>query len=220
MYHFRLERDDDAFVTSLNIHCIPVRAGRARLMLQSPTFKVPDFLTHILSNSFLNSDIWLHEAEIAARSRSTKSSPYVYASRSDTGVKLFRQWWSTYGMSGSPKNTFGAADPKDLMPLSREQQVDPWEFHSRQCAICRKTIRMARRVQFGGLFAAILSASFLRRAPIPAILLMGVGLSARLMAGKLIGVTEGNPQLNEIPFRSIPTREDYVKIKKAKASKS
>ena len=210
MYHFRLKDQEGIFRTKLNIHIVPVRHGRSRVLYSFAVFEwLPRWMVHAISNRFLNSDVWLHNAEIVTRSRSEKYAPYVYASESDKGVIAYRNWWTRYGHSEAPPNTFAAAPYKDLVPLSHRQQIDPWEFHTRQCAACRRALRVMRKIQFGGLVSALLSVLIFRKKNVLAVLGLAGGLFVRHLAGKMATALEGNPHPNDIPDRSVAHKEDY-----------
>lgn len=63
-------------------------------MFESPAPKfIPTWLSHGGSNRFLNTDTWLHDAEIRARAKPDKdlNDIYVMGSSSDFGVKMFRK---------------------------------------------------------------------------------------------------------------------------------
>ena len=91
-YHFRTRKDDGNFRTNLNILIAPIQAGRSRVFLSSiaPNW-VPRWLAHAGSNRFLNTDVWLHDAELVARSDPSGQLNYVYASSSDKGPAVFRK---------------------------------------------------------------------------------------------------------------------------------
>jgi hypothetical protein len=208
-YHFRTKRDDGNYKTNLGIYCVPVRAGRARVIFSSPvrvSKLIPTWLLHAASNRFLNTDVWLHDAEISARSKSTSNQNYVFASSSDGGVKAFRQWWSKNGFKDAPPNTFGASSLEQLTAtgrLSRAEQIDPWEHHSKQCSSCRKALKVIKRFQAGGLATSIASAMFLGRHPIPALAVAAIGLATNYMARRTATVIEGNPYPSGIADRSV-----------------
>lgn len=214
MYHFRTRDNSTAeYVTNLNIHIIPIEDGKSRVMFGSVIFDwLPDWLKHAASNRFLNTDVWLHNAEYRIRKMSPKYSPYIYASQADSGVKIFRQWWLKHGFSTAPPNTFGPAAFESLQLLSREQQIDPWQHHSKQCASCRKALKLFSRVKTGGLVTSIVSAIVLRKWPLRALLAVGVSLWARHMAGKICTVIEGNPHPSRIGDRSPAHAQDYEKL--------
>jgi len=85
---------------NLGIFVVPVSAGKSRVMFQSLVgAKIPTWLSHAGTNRFLNTDVWLHEAEIEARRRSEEVEDYVYASKSDFAPNTFRKWWNEFGFS-------------------------------------------------------------------------------------------------------------------------
>jgi hypothetical protein len=204
MYHFRTRNNVTGdYSTNLNIHIVPVEAGRSRVMFGSVIFDwLPDWLRHAASNRFLNTDVWLHNAEYQARMRSSKYTPYLFATQSDTGVKAFRQWWSRHGFSTAPPNTFGPAAFESLKILDRSEQIDPWKNHSKQCASCRKALKVFQRIKVAGLASSIASAIAFRRWPILALFTMGLSLWIRQLSIQVASVIEGNPHRSGYADRS------------------
>jgi hypothetical protein len=108
-YHFRTkDQTTGEYKKSLQIYCIPVRAGQCRAIFQTISIGfIPDWLSHAGSNRFLNTDTWLHNTERVLKSpelsgkSATDESAYVMASTSDTGVKAFRSVsaWLTAALS-------------------------------------------------------------------------------------------------------------------------
>jgi Pheophorbide a oxygenase len=216
MYHFRTKKQDSnsTFRTDLNIHIIPVQTGRSRVIFSINLFPwIPHWLRHAASNRFLNTDVWLHDAEFVARSRSSRNLEYTYASNSDLGVRAFRQWWSKHGFSTAPPNTFGPASKEDLTLLSRRELVDPWEHHSKQCSSCRRALKLMKQVQAGSLLAAVSSVVFLRNWPIRAVAVAAMGMYVNTMATKTATLIEGNPFPSGISDRSPAHEEDYEQVK-------
>ena len=204
MYHFRTQISNTSdYSTNLNIHIVPIEAGRSRVLFGSVVFEwLPTWLKHAASNRFLNTDVWLHNAEYQARMRSSKYSPYLFPTQSDIGVKAFRQWWSRHGFSTAPINTFGPAAFESLKLLDRAQQIDPWKHHSKQCAPCRKALKAFQRVKVCGLAGAIVSAIVLRRWPVPAIAMVALCLFVRHLSIQLATIIEGNPHPSGYADRS------------------
>lgn len=210
MYHFRTRRGDGDYKTDLNIHVIPVKAGRSRVIFATVAFDhIPVWFQHAASNRFLNTDSWLHDAEYVMRQRSEENQSYVFATASDGGVQGFRRWWSKYGASKAPPNTFGPAAKEALTRLNRRQQIDPWEYHARHCVSCRNALRMMKRLEVGGLVTAVFSPILLRQRPIVAALLASAGLYVRYMSGRSKTVIEGNPSPAGTKDRSPAHQEDY-----------
>ena len=213
VYHFRTKKGGGAYQTDLNIHIIPVYAGRARVIFSTKFFNwVPTWLQHAASNRFLNTDAWLHDAEYTARSRSTRRLNYVFASQSDTGVLAFRQWWSKHGFSNAPKNTFGPSSVEDLSIMSRREQINPWEYHSKQCSSCRGSLEVMKKVQAGGIVTSLASAIFLRNCPVRAAVVAALGLYASHIATKAATVIEGNPFPSGYADRSPAHQENYEQV--------
>lgn len=214
MYHFRtFDNSTSTYKTNLNIHIIPIEEGKSRVIFSNVVFKwLPEWLKHALSNRFLNTDAWLHNAEYQARKRSPLKSPYVFATKSDGGVKAFRKWWFQHGHSKAPPNTFGPAAFESLTLLDRKTQIDPWQHHTRQCTSCRGALRVCKRIQLGGLVTSILSAALLRQWPIRSGLLVAASLYARHLAMRLSTVLEGNPSPSGYDDRSPAHQQDYERL--------
>lgn len=172
---------------------------------------LPTWLTHAASNRFLNTDVWLHDAEIVARTRSDKA-PYIFGSQSDMGVRAFRQWWLKQGFSSSPPNTFGPSPPEDLKPMTRREQIDPWEYHTKHCSSCRRSLKAMKRIQRGSLFASIASAVLLRNAPVRACLTAGIALYIRHLTMKTATALEGNVFPSGVADRSPAHIENYEEL--------
>lgn len=209
-YHFRLRKSDgsDGFNPALCIFVTPVHDGRARVLFPgfAPPF-VPTWLAHAGSNRFLNTDTWLHDAERTFRMTGGgegKKPNYVYASRSDLGVSLFRRWWNMHGFADSPPDAYGPADPAALgtRALTRREQIDPWESHSKHCSECRAALRVMKRGQIAGIVWAGLSAVFLRRWPVIAAVAIGLGVWVNVFLKKCATVIEGNPYPSGVDDRS------------------
>jgi hypothetical protein len=204
MYHFRtLNKETGQYTVGLNIHVVPVRAGWSRVLLTlSMGNKLPKWIGHAFSNRFLNSDVWLHDAEIVARTKSQTSESYIYASASDAGTRIFRNWWRKHGLSMAPPNTFGPASREDLQRLSRMEQINPWNLHSKQCVSCRKGLENIKKVEKGGWVVAIASAILFRSSPIRAALLAAIAMYTSLMCSKMATTIEGNPHPSGYDDRS------------------
>jgi hypothetical protein len=212
-------REGDYELT-LPIFLAPISAGKCRVFLKTPSLKIPDWLLHLGSNRFLNSDVWLHdtEREVIRRkelmpeksSKKLAGMDYNYLTTSDLGVSSFRRWWEKHGFADSPPHTFGMSTMKQLGPtsLSREEQIDPWENHSKHCTICRGALVNMKRAQTASLFFAALSAIFGRRKPLLAIVGAGLGILGHNFFKKFATALEGNPYSSGIDDRSVAASSD------------
>lgn len=182
-----------------------------------------DVLVNI--NRFLNSDSWLHDTERAVRmnnkinqigssvavgsAKSGKTSlfgmNYVASSRSDLGPSLFRRWWSEHKLSQSPPDFFGPAPPSsfDARPLSRAEQIDPWNSHSKHCSHCRKALRRMKILQKALVAVASSLVLLMKNKPSIAIPTVLVSVYAHFFLKKLVTVIEGNYHRGEIDDRSV-----------------
>lgn len=212
MYHFRtLNKATGKYGVNLNIHVVPVRAGWSRVLLTlSLGGSLPKWIGHAFSNRFLNSDAWLHDAEIVARSRSQSNENYLYATNSDTGTRTFRKWWRKHGLSMAPPNTFGPAARADLQRIPRRDQINAWDLHAKQCVSCRKALETIKTVETAGWVVAIASAILLRPWPVRAMILAATAMFAAITCTKLATIIEGNPHPSGYADRS-PAHENQVK---------
>jgi Pheophorbide a oxygenase len=204
MYHYRTQiNDSEEYRTALNIHVVPIEAGKSRILY---TFKInswlPTWIQHAASNRFLNTDSWIHDAEYNTRKRSSTSSPYILPTQSDFGVKAFRQWWVRHGFSTAPKNTFGPADFTSLRLMDRKEQIDPWKNHSRQCAPCRRALKVIQRIQAGGLICSFASSILLHCRPFLFLFTLSLSLGSYFMCKQLATVIEGSPYQSGYADRS------------------
>lgn len=218
---------------SLKIFMTPVRAGRCRVFFHSPQLGIlskiiPTALMHAGSNRFLNTDTWLHDTErevirrkeLVMKNKNKKVNTklagmdYIVGSQSDLGVSAFRKWWKNNGMADAPPHTFAMATMDQLgsnnQILSRREQIDPWEYHTKQCATCRQSLKRMKQIQAVCLFTAIASGcTFLtRRLPIAGLLGIGVSLYTRLFFKKFATALEGNPERSLIGDRSVAADAD------------
>jgi len=203
----------------LKIFIAPVRAGRCRIFMGAFPVPLPTVVLHAGSNRFLNSDVWLHEAEreVVRRKEAGLAAgklagmDYISASRSDAGVSLFRRWWDQHGMAGAPPHTFGMATMEQLgpAPLSRREQIDPWVNHARHCASCRRGLRRIKRLRAACTFLALASAAAAgRRHPVVGLAGVGASLYGRNFFKKFATAIEGNPEASGIADRSTAASAD------------
>lgn len=202
----------------LRIFLVPVSAGKSRVFL--PCIPIPKWfpfrtaLIHAGSNRFLNSDTWLHdtEREVVRRKEAGAGNvnnklaqmDYIVASRSDTGVSVFRKWWEENGLAKSPRNTFRMSSMEELGPitLSRREQIDPWDNHAKHCSECRKALKNVKRIQMACLVGTIGSTVLVSSHPIFGILGIGSTLYGRNFLKRVATTIEGNPERSEVCDRS------------------
>jgi len=225
-YHFRTVDSGGASKVGLFMLTVPVEHGRSRLFILGrkreelpPLFRIfPTWLLHLVSNRFVDTDIWLHEAEVAAtnglspgaslgpaQSVSSISGdrplPYVLPTSSDHAVIEWRRWWKTSGMARARPNSFGPAPPGSLAYLPREQQLDRFQYHVKSCSTCRTTLRRARRCRDLAfplaLAAAIAPIQFSAKAAAVA-----VALFVRVAASRVASAL-GDTNPIDLPLRSV-----------------
>ncbi|CAM9788232.1 unnamed protein product [Chrysoparadoxa australica] len=182
MYYYSQRDTADAnspHVINLAMLCVPVHAGACRLFITYQqrtglTNKIPTWLLHALSNRFLNTDVWLHEAELVHRNQ---NKPYVFWSESDNGVKHFRRWWKSNGMAES--RIFGPAPP-GLTEATAAAKLSYKDSHRKNCAICSKKLTQVKRLEEGSVLLALLPIALGLGRPAR---LAGVGAFLMLRAG-------------------------------------
>ena len=188
-YHFRVPDKHRKGVENKILTCLttPVSPGvsRVHLCLAFPPDKegkrrqvppwVPLWFIHGRANSFLDSDIWIHDQERNVRSekvsnsfvswgsegnslssKATKSSPiskYVLPTSSDVGPAFFRKWWSKH-LQKSP--VYGPVS-LDAMPKykSRADLTDRFSQHTKNCAHCRRALERAKKCEHYSKLALI-----------------------------------------------------------------
>lgn len=96
--------------------------------------------------------------------------------------------------------------------MTRREQIDPWEYHTKHCSSCRRALKVMKRVQMGGLFASIASAVLLRNSPVRAALTVAAALYVRYLAMKTATAVEGNPFPSGVADRSPAHTENYEEI--------
>lgn len=227
LYHFRTRANETAeYKPNLLIFTAPIEEGKCRAIMPDFSFKfVPTWLGHAGSNRFLNSDTWLHNAERTARMnmdttnklggsvavgaakaerKPTDGMNYILATQSDLGPGVFRKWWSKH-LADSPPNTFGPASASSFSSraLSRAEQIDPWEYHAKNCVKCRRALRSMRILQKVNIAGAAIGALLTRsKAPI-AVALILAGIYVHNFLRKFATTIEGNNLRAEIDDRSV-----------------
>jgi len=196
----------------LKIYLTPVAAGKSRIFMYALPIKMPTALLHAGSNRFLNSDTWLHdtEREVVRRKEAGAGEgklaemDYMVASQSDTGVSAFRNWWKKNGMADAPPHTFGMATMDQLGPtcLSRREQIDPWDNHTKHCSTCLKSLKTIKKLQAACMFMAIASTVLSRRIPVLGLIGVGSSLYGRNFLKRFATTIEGNPEKSGICDRS------------------
>ena len=126
----------------INIFMIPVKSGRSRIFLAEPYFpRIPKFILHQRINNFLNTDLWLHNAEYQLRMNKQK---YILSTSSDISTSLFRKWYKTSGLEDSE---FFQLPDFLSEPLTPDKQFDPINDHNKYCKTCSKYHKWGRRLK-------------------------------------------------------------------------
>lgn len=166
-YHFRTRNlETGVSIKKLIAVLMPVSPGHCRIFFELPGLrklrgKIPTWLSHSLTNKFLETDIWVHDQERTQRagvnpysqdslteglvpnSTSSIGTKYVLTTDSDTGTREWRKWWRMH-MVSSP--IFG--EPRTpLSWVSRESQLNRYENHAKHCSSCRGALANANAVK-------------------------------------------------------------------------
>ena len=184
-YHFRTRNSvTNVSTNNLNVVVVPIAPGSCRIFLDIPAMRkmrrrFPKWLSHYLSNKFLDSDIWVHDQERTQRTNLNAFVPesntrkqgeavsvngtspvilgdrYVMTTASDTGCRAWRKWCIQH-MAASP--IFG--EPKVPIPwISREAQLNRYDNHAKYCSSCRGALDNANKAKKIAPFLAVFLAA-------------------------------------------------------------
>jgi len=136
--------DDGKVHFRLTLACIPVSPGWSRTIILDSAIpgkeglrgKIPPWLSHLLSNRFLDSDLaFLHYQERNLRrspnSASDWSDSYFMPGEGDRSISAWRQWLSREGAR--------VVSPEQALPpsaASREELFNHFEQHTASCKDC------------------------------------------------------------------------------------
>jgi len=204
-YHLRTLQENGTSIEGLFMLTVPVEHGRSRLFIlgrkkqELPlVFRIfPTWLIHFFFSRFVDTDVWLHEAEVTA----TSGVSYILPTESDLAVQEWRRWWEQSGMAKSRPNSFGPAPPGSLANIPREQQLDRFQYHVKSCAACSAALHRARQCRDLALPLALAAAIAPLRFPTKATA-VAAALLLRLAASRLASsLGDANPL--DLPMRSI-----------------
>jgi len=146
-------------------------------------------LQHAATNRFLNTDIWLHEAEINYRN---SEKEYLSLSSSDKATNIFRRWWSITGLDKTLPHTFSAARKNSLVRKSRNVQINSWNTHSKNCKECKDAVKFLQKIKFLTLFFSTMYVFTLKRFFVYFILFSGF---LNIFADKALCIIKGETYL-------------------------
>ncbi len=124
----------------ISLFAVPVKAGKCRVFIV-PKTGVPKFIIHRFLNKFLNTDLWIQNAEYQLR---TKKYKYKLSTSSDISTSLFRKWYKTSGLEDSEFFQLPDSLPEPLPP---DKQFDPINDHNRYCKTCSKYHKWGKRLK-------------------------------------------------------------------------
>jgi hypothetical protein len=184
---------DNNYKTNINVLTVPVKEGASRVFMISPfsRSKIPRWLQHAATNRFLNTDIWLHEAEINYRNG---AKGYLCESSSDMATKIFRRWWSITELDKTLPHTFAAAGKNSLIKKSRSEQINSWHTHSKNCRDCKDAAKTFKKVKFLPIFFSTLYVVTLKRIFVHMAIISGF---LNLMADRVLNIIYGETYVNK-----------------------
>lgn len=154
---------------------------------------------------FFDTDIWVHDTEIAVRQKKVEPLPYLYPASSDKSVQGFRRWWKDFGFANAPRHTFGPASAENLRRLSRKGLTDAWTSHTKHCSICRGMLKRAHQTVKFSFGLAIAGASLVatRHARIGGLLCLAASWILHRQAQQRIAVLEGEATPSQVGDRTV-----------------
>ena len=165
--------------------CVPVSDGTSRVFLPSfsgsPLDRLPVALVHMFGNKFLDTDMWLQEAERAAGA----GGKYKTVTSSDLGTTAWRKWW---GRNIAEMAVFQSSNGKralDVPPKAKEEYLSWYETHVRGCADCSGVLR---RAEFAEKYAIVLAFAGVVASTRVSVRAAGLGafLGTRWLAAKVV----------------------------------
>lgn len=147
------------------VYATPISKGRCRLFARFP-FKFPSALprlliklaptwySHLNQNGVLEDDqIFLHHQEryLAALGGSSNYSQAFYLpTKADLYVSELRQWFNLYNADPFSDRQFAPA-------LSKEELLDRYHSHTKNCVSCRKALNTIKRLKIIAITIIILA---------------------------------------------------------------
>jgi len=192
--------------TAIIFFAIPIREGYSRIITTFDTLaphpRTPEWLLHIFNQKILEGDLMVHNAEITIRNRQVVLPEYIHASSSDASCKAWRTWWTKYGLSAAPPNTFGPASANNVRQQQRHELVDPWDSHTKHCSKCRNVLQRAKLIQKAAWAIVWSSLALCRKKSRLAGTLGIVGALSSWIAGRLIRELQGASNKSEVGDRT------------------
>jgi len=152
-YHFRTLNATNQYNIQLMALLTPVSLGVTRIHLvffgaNTPNL-FPKWISHSFGNKFLETDVWLHNCEIAGNKimkseNKTLLESYNTPTTSDIGPVIWRKWWQNH-MSHIPIYS-NNNDNNKIKELTPKQQRDRTK-HIDSCIHCQTAIRRAKALK-------------------------------------------------------------------------
>ena len=145
-FSFSTKYEKNNWIKNINTLTVPIKEGSSRIFMITPftKSKLPVWLKHAVMNRFLNTKIWLHDAEIYNRN---SNKEHLSTTSSDKAPYIFRLWWTKNGMKETILHTFSASRPHKLKKIPHPQQMNIWNTHTKHCKDCRNALKTFKRVK-------------------------------------------------------------------------
>lgn len=155
-YHMETISGPHSILNALHVFIVPVQEDSTRIFLtydydnKHPLYKwlkrVPLWLSHMLTNRFLDSDTFLlykQEQYLKARSKTYhENKEYYLPTESDKAVTMYRKWIKR-ALPSVPffaKKSFGRE-------LSRQEVLDRFQQHTAICSVCKSSYENVEKAQ-------------------------------------------------------------------------
>ena len=162
-YYLQMIRPISNLLKGIHIFIVPVQEDRSRIFISYHFNKenrktklfslIPVWLRHVLTNRFLDSDtLILHKQEKYLKRHNDSyhnTKKYYMPAQSDRSIKVYRRWIKK-ALPNIPyfyKHNF-----KNGQELTREEVLDRYNQHTRDCKHCMQALKNANHFQKYGTF--------------------------------------------------------------------
>ena len=205
-YHYRTKKGLGlSDLINLLILCVPVSPGRSRAFVallpgRKLPFKIPMWLSHALTNRFLDTDIWVHDQERISRGLvndylskdEMKPTKYFLPSSSDTGCVLWRKWYERH-LSSIVE--FRPSRVNELKELSFEEKFDRRQ-HIKHCVSCSGALENMRLIKQKVVPLVLGSLGIVYRSTIARLCFLLTYILVNTILSKMIAFVQG-PKLGD-----------------------
>lgn len=150
-YHFRVKDDSGEYKIQLMVLITPVSVGLTRVHLafidNNLPNKLPKWISHSFSNTFLETDIWLHNCELeASRNNVEAIDSYHMPTTSDIGTRAWRKWWKKH-LSNIPAFSSNLDKIVKVKELTPEEQKERIKSHIDGCIHCQNALKRSSLIR-------------------------------------------------------------------------